>query len=218
MAQTIYKSWFVDFEPWNGEQPSDWHLGNLGDIAEAIYIGGTPNTNNSLYWDGGISWLSSGETRSRFIIGTEKTITQQGVNNSSTKFAHRDDVVMASAGQGFTRGQTSFLLIDTYINQSVIAISGGIFAVYLFLNLIGRYEELRAISDSSSIRGSITTKMLAGFPMLIPTKDTIKEFSSLIWPLIDQIENNLLESANLAALRNVLLPRLMSGELSFADL
>lgn len=217
MAQAIFKSWFVDFEPFGGTMPSDWRNGTLSGIAPNIYSGGTPNTSKKSYWNGEIPWLSSGETRNHFIISTEKQITQNGVNNSSTKLAHRFDVVMASAGQGLTRGQTSLLLFDSYINQSVIVMHGNS-PFYLFLNLLTRYEELRAISDSSSIRGSITTKMLAQFPMLLPSPNALADFSNTIKPLFGQIENNLRENARLAELRDTLLPRLMSGELSVADL
>lgn len=217
MAQAIFKSWFVDFEPFGGTMPSDWRNGTLSGIAPNIYSGGTPNTSKKSYWNGEIPWLSSGETRNHFIISTEKQITQNGVNNSSTKLAHRFDVVMASAGQGLTRGQTSLLFFDSYINQSVIVMHGNS-PFYLFLNLLTRYEELRAISDSSSIRGSITTKMLAQFPMLLPSPNALADFSNTIKPLFGQIENNLRENARLAELRDTLLPRLMFGELSVAEL
>ena len=217
MAQAIFKSWFIDFELCGGVMPDNWRQGVLSDIAPKIYRGGTPSTSIGPYWNGNIPWLSSGETRDHFIIKTEKLITQNGVDNSSTRIAHRHDIVMASAGQGFTRGQTSLLLFDTYINQSVIVMSGQN-PLYLFFNLSGRYDELRAISDSSSSRGSITTKMLAQLPMLIPSNAVISEFTTAIMPLVNQIENNLWESTRLVELRDTLLPRLISGELSVADI
>jgi type I restriction enzyme S subunit len=213
MAQAIFKSWFVDFEPWSGVMPNDWREGVLADVVSQIYSGGTPNTKTDSYWNGDIPWLSSGETGNAFITTTTKSITPDGVKSSSTRLAHRHDVVMASAGQGFTRGQTSLLLLDTYVNQSVIVMSGEN-TLYVFLNLSDRYEELRAISDSHSIRGSITTKMLADFPMCIPSPQVLKDFSSEVLPLINSIENNLLDSERLAVLRDSLLPKLMSGEIS----
>jgi len=91
-----------------------------------------------------------------------------GVEKSSTRKANVKDVVIASAGQGKTRGQTSYLLIDTYINQSVIALRGKEnVSEYLFLNIKSRYPELRSSSDSSSIRGSITTVLMSGLDIII---------------------------------------------------
>lgn len=191
----------------------------IGSYAERIYSGGTPSTSNAEYWDGTFGWFSSGETRNRFVISTEKTITQSGIENSSTKLAKKNDIVMASAGQGFTRGQTSMLLLDTYVNQSVIVIHAERKALpYLFWNLTNRYKELRAISDSSSIRGSLTTKMISAFEIPKADEDLLQVFSDFAWPVISQIENDLLENDRLTALRDSLLPKLMSGEIDVSDI
>ena len=191
----------------------------IGNYAERIYSGGTPTTSNAAYWGGTFGWFSSGESRNRFVISTEKSITQTGIDNSSTKLATKHDIVMASAGQGFTRGQTSMLLIDTYVNQSVIVIHANRNILpYLFWNLANRYEELRAISDSSSIRGSLTTKMIAAFEIPLANSDVIQTFSDFAWAVIPQIENNLLENERLTALRDTLLPKLMSGEIDVSSI
>ena len=191
----------------------------IGSYAERIYSGGTPTTSNSAYWDGAFSWFSSGETRNRFVISTEKTITQAGIDNSSTKLAAKHDIVMASAGQGFTRGQASMLLLDTYVNQSVIVIHAERKVLpYLFWNLANRYEELRAISDSSSIRGSLTTKMISAFEIPHADEVSLQAFADFAWSVIPQIENNLLEIERLTAMRDSLLPKLMSGEIDVSNI
>lgn len=210
MVNAYYTSLFKDVE---------CEMTTIGNYAERIYSGGTPTTSNATYWDGAFGWFSSGETRNRFVVSTEKTITQAGIDNSSTKLAAKHDIVMASAGQGFTRGQTSMLLIDTYVNQSVIVIHADKHALpYLFWNLANRYEELRAISDSSSIRGSLTTKMIAAFEIPLANEESLQAFADFSWSVIPQIENNLLENERLAALRDTLLPKLMSGEIDVSDI
>jgi len=190
----------------------------IGQYAERIYSGGTPTTSNADYWNGELNWLSSGETRNKFITATEKTITQSGVANSSTKLAQKHDIVIASAGQGFTRGQTSMLLLDTYVNQSVIVVHADKLVLpYLFWNLANRYDELRAISDSSSIRGSLTTKTIASFEIPQVDNDLLQWFSDFAWSFIPKIENNLLENMRLTALRDALLPQLMSGKIDLQE-
>ena len=198
---------------------AECEMTTIGNYAERIYSGGTPSTSNAAYWNGAFGWFSSGETRNRFVISTEKTITQAGIDNSSTKLAAKHDIVMASAGQGLTRGQTSMLLIDTYVNQSVIVIhSERTILPYLFWNLANRYEELRAISDSSSIRGSLTTKMIAGLEIPLVNEESLQVFADFAWSVIPEIENNLLENEHLAALRDSLLPKLMSGEVDVSGI
>ncbi|MDR0490705.1 MAG: restriction endonuclease subunit S, partial [Oscillospiraceae bacterium] len=149
-ARELYREWFVRMRFPGHESakfvnglPEGWERKKLGVICNNnIFSGGTPTTTTADYWNGQFKWLSSGETRNRFIVDTEKTITQLGVNESSTRLANNGDIVMACAGQGNTRGQTSLLLCDMYINQSVIAIRS-MFCAFVLYNLVGRYNELR---------------------------------------------------------------------------
>jgi len=161
-------------------------INKIKNVTNAIFSGGTPSTKNKEYWNGDIPWLSSGETRNDFIFETEKTITQLGVDNSSTRLAKQEDVVIASAGQGNTRGQVSFCLIDTYINQSIIALrvkNDVMDPRFLFYNLKSRYPELRRISDSFSSRGSLTAKLLADLEISIPPLHQQKKISKIFYIL-----------------------------------
>lgn len=165
----------------------------LEDLLKAIFSGGTPSTTHPEYWNGEFLWLSSGETNQPYISKTEKTITQEGINQSSTRFAPPGAVVMASAGQGKTRGQTSFLKIGVYINQSIIAMvpdETQLLAKYLYYNLQFRYDELRSSSDSSSTRGSITTELLKTLKITIPDLPTQEKIASILSAYDDAIENN----------------------------
>jgi type I restriction enzyme, S subunit len=158
----------------------------LQDFCLRIFSGGTPSTKESSFWNGEFPWLSSGETSQTFIFGTENHISQAGVDNSSTKLASKNSIVMASAGQGNTRGQVSFLQIDTYVNQSLIVIEPDpekIDPFYLFLNLRSRYNELRGLSDASSIRGSITIPLVSNLPMQLPSLPEQRKVSSLTYDL-----------------------------------
>ena len=192
----------------------------LNDYPVRIYSGGTPSTTKKEYWENGdIHWLSSGETADEFVITTEKNITQLGVDKSSTKWARKYDVVTASAGQGHTRGQTTMILLDTCINQSVIVTHAEkVYMPFIFFNISGRYDELRVLSDGTSTRGSLTTKIMAKLGMPDISDEEIKSFSDYAWPIISQIEVNLKENNRLAELRDSLLPKLMSGELDVSDL
>jgi type I restriction enzyme, S subunit len=149
----------------------NWEIRKIEEITLDIFSGGTPNTSKKEYWNGSIPWLSSGETRNPFILETEKKITKLGVENSSTRLAQKEDIIIASAGQGHTRGQVSFCMMDVYINQSIVALRANrkvIEPLYLFYNLKSRYNELRKISGSHSSRGSLTTKLLANLRIRVP--------------------------------------------------
>ncbi|HBN1904456.1 TPA: restriction endonuclease subunit S, partial [Escherichia coli] len=225
MSQTLFKSWFVDFDPVIdnaldagnpipealqsraelrqkvrncadfkplpaeirslfpsefeetelGWVPKGWKIDNIGGLSDKIFSGGTPNTSTEEYWNGALNWFSSGETRNALIIETEKKITATGVKNSSTRLSVAGDILIASAGQGHTRGQTSLNTIDTYINQSVVCIRPikPSYSTWLYFNLSSRYTEMRAISDSHSIRGSLTTKLISSMKVASPTDELI---------------------------------------------
>jgi type I restriction enzyme, S subunit len=214
LAQSLFKSWFVDAT--QPALPKGWRETVLSECCEYIFSGGTPSTQAADYWGGDIPWLSSGETRSRFIIDTEKTITPLGVENSSTRPARAGSTVIASAGQGHTRGQTSFLTFDSYINQSVVVLVADKKTssdLFLFFDLARRYEQFRAMSDSQSSRGSLTTKLLAEMKVVVPPHELISKFDETVAPMTKKIIANLHESRTLAALRDALLPKLLSGEI-----
>lgn len=164
----------------------------LIDVLSNIHSGGTPSTKESSYWGGKIKWLSSGETSQRFISDTIDKITDEGVKNSSTKLASKGSIVMACAGQGKTRGQTSYLLDDMYINQSVIALetNESVLPLYLFYDLSSRYEELRGGSDASSTRGSITTTSLKNLSFKYPDLSTQQSIVDILWGYDSLIEAN----------------------------
>ncbi|MBJ8741337.1 restriction endonuclease subunit S [Citrobacter sp. FDAARGOS_156] len=270
MSQTLFKSWFVDFDPVIdnaldagnpipealqsraelrqkvrnnadfkplpadiralfpaefeetelGCIPKGWNIDNVGRLSENIFSGGTPNTSTEEYWNGALNWFSSGETRNAIIIETEKKITEAGVKNSSTRLSVSGDILIASAGQGHTRGQTSLNTIDTYINQSVVCIRPmkSYYSSWLYFNISSRYEEMRAISDSHSIRGSLTTKLIASMKVISPTDNLISLFDTSCSTFIRKMRNNLQLSCELKKLRDTLLPKLISGELSLEDL
>lgn len=165
----------------------------LKNLCENIFSGGTPSTTEDSYWNGEFNWLSSGETKNPLIYNTEKTITQKGIEKSSTRLAKKHDVVIASAGQGKTRGQVSYCLIDTYINQSIIALRTKkeiLNSKYLFYNLTSRYNELRLLSDSSSSRGSLTVKIFEELDINLPNIVSQTKIAKFLSNYDDLIENN----------------------------
>ncbi|ATB47526.1 type I restriction endonuclease subunit S [Corallococcus macrosporus DSM 14697] len=244
MAQALFRSWFVDFDPVRakaagrqpegmgpetaalfpcrfvdselGPIPEGWRIMPLGESCAAIFSGGTPSTREQRFWGGKVPWLSSGETRHSFIIETEKTITEEAITGSSTRLARSGSTVIASAGQGHTRGQTSFLAFDSYINQSVVAVVADPAVssdLFVFHDLARRYEQFRRLSDSHSSRGSLTTKLLADLKVIIPPRDLITAFDRATEPLVEQNISNLRQSVTISRLRDLLLPKLLSGEI-----
>lgn len=248
IAQALFKSWFIAFDPVRAKAegrepegmdaataalfpaefeesalgliPKGWRAETLTALCESIFSGGTPDTRKPEYWTGDLRWFASGETRNSIVIDTEKRINAQAVSNSSTRLAGPGDILIASAGQGLTRGQTSYCAIETYINQSVVSVRTSVPAghpAWTFYNLSRRYEEMRGLSDSHSIRGSLTTKLLASMPVIRPPEKLMHHFGEVVGKMLDTQANNLCRAATLASIRDGLLPRLISGKLRLPE-
>ena len=179
---------------------SEWKKYTFDDVCTRIYSGGTPSTKQSDYWNGDVNWLSSGETGHKYIYKTDRKITELGVTKSSTQLAHKGDTVVASAGQGYTRGQASYLMIDTYVNQSVIVFKANpdvIDSRFLFFNLSNRYEELRQLSDGTSTRGGLSGWIVKRMEVDLPPLPEQKRIVAVLSAIDDKIELNTAINENL---------------------
>jgi type I restriction enzyme S subunit len=216
IAQAIFKSWFVDFEPWGGVMPDDWREGTVAETCSAIYNGGTPRRNEPSFWDGSIPWLTSGEVRQAIIIKAESYISESGLKGSSAKWVPSLSTVVALYGA--TAGQVSMVATPLTTNQAITTLvpkENCAFHNYLIMqNAVNQLKNKAIGSAQQNISKAIVEKT----PCLIAADIVFAEFDSLVSPLFNGWLQNLFESARLAELRDSLLPRLMSGELSVADI
>ena len=179
---------------------SDWKKTTIDEACARVYSGGTPSTKEPAYWNGDMNWLSSGETRNKFIYETERKITKLGVEQSSTQLAFKDSIVIATAGQGYTRGQASFLKIDTYVNQSVLVLEADrtmVEPLFLYYNLSNRYEELRQLSDGTSTRGGLSGWIVRRMAINLPPIDIQKKIIDVLYAIDQKIECNIAINKNL---------------------
>ena len=170
-----------------------WKIYKVEDVCNRIFSGGTPSTKNKDYWNGNLKWLSSGETRKSFIYDTEKKITDLGAEKSATKLAKKDSVVIATAGQGYTRGQTSYLTDNMYINQSLISLETNaeyLIPLYLYYNFKNRYLEFRQLSDGTSTRGSLSGKIIKSMDIVLPSIETQQKIVNVLHNIDKKIELN----------------------------
>lgn len=99
---------------------AEWLKTALIDIVELIG-GGTPKTSKAEYWGGNINWLSVKDfnNENRYVYSTEKTITEEGLNNSSTKLLKKDDIIISARG---TVGELAMIPFPMAFNQSCYGI------------------------------------------------------------------------------------------------
>lgn len=234
IAKTIYDYWFLQFEfpneegkpykssggkmVWNEELkreiPEGWEVNKLGKICITL-LGGTPDTKNEKFWNGNIPWLNSGEVAAVSpIIKSEKTITEQAMNNSSTSFAKSGTVLIS-----ITRYIVpSILAIDSCFNQSVVAILPNNLYHTAFLypfmkSQVNRYMSLRIGAQQPHINKQI----IDDTNICIPPIDILNKYYLITENLYKLQMKFAKENQELTSLRDFLLPLLMNGQVGFKE-
>lgn len=244
IAHTIFKSWFVDFDPVHakaddrdtglpakiadlfpdtfedsdlGPIPKGWEVQSLTDFADVIG-GGTPKTSIPEYWGGSIPWFSVVDTPRDgdiFVMTTEKTVTQEGIDNSSAKVLERGTIIITARG---TVGNLALTGVPMAMNQSCYALrdnssSDGFF---LYFSIAGLLTTLKTRTHGS-VFDTITRNILSTLSVIVPPQGVRSEFESMLLPLMQEILVNLGETASLQNCRDSLLPTLLSGEIELPE-
>lgn len=206
MSETLFRQWFVE------EAKEDWEEISLFDAIELIG-GGTPKTSNPEYWDGEIKWLSGGDIASNHksvIIQSEKTITKEGLKNSSAKLLPKFSTIISARG---TVGKYCILSEPMTFSQSNYGILPKFNNCFFFTYLLVAYsvDELQSAAYGS-VFDTITTNTFKGISISTPSEQEIIDFNEVVKPYFLKILTNQTQIRTLTALRDTLLPKLMSGE------
>lgn len=224
MAQAIFKNWFVDFEPFKdgkfvdselGMIPEGWKVGTLGDFCKCL-LGGTPSRSKEEYWNGEVNWINSGEINKFRILEASEKITELGLAKSATKLLPKKTTVLAITGA--TLGQVSLLEIDTCANQSVIGVLENTEIPYEYIYpFIKDRIEMLIQHQTGGAQQHINKDNVESLIFLLPAKNVLEGYISLVRPMYKRIESQCFENLYLSLLRDTLLPRLMSGELEVPE-
>lgn len=214
-AQAIFRLWFVDFMPFGGKLPACWRQTTLGNVC-SCELGGTPSRAKSEYWNGTIPWINSGEVNHFRIIKPSETITDLGLSKSATKLLPAKTTVIAITGA--TLGQVSLLEIDSCANQSVVGVIPNSRFPYEFIYPYIKANIQELIShQTGGAQQHINKKNIESLSVIVPPSDVIDSYVSLVGDIYSSITNRCFENANLSELRDLLLPKLMSGEIDLQE-
>lgn len=223
-AQAIFKSWFVDFEPFKngkfvdselGKIPEGWRVKKLGEICKCV-LGGTPSRSHDEYWNGNIPWINSGKTNEFRIISPSEFITDLGLKRSATKLLPKKTTVLAITGA--TLGQVSLLEIDACANQSVVGILENNFIPYEYIYRYISYNIGKIISSQTGgAQQHINKENVEFLDVILPPQHELNRYKSIVKYLYGKIATLEFQSHILSQLRDTLLPKLMSGEIDVSE-
>ena len=197
------------------EVPKGWLVSTISECSLKIQNGGTPKRSNLEYWENGdISWLSSGEVcNNKVLVQSKEYITDLGLKGSAAKLIPPYSTLVAIYASP-TAGKCAFSGFETSTNQAVCAIIPK--EEYTFFNYyhLQLQEKYFANQASGSAQQNISKKIIEETPVLIPNKVILKKFNLLAKPIMNKTIENLKENNNLERKRDLLLPKLLNGEVS----
>lgn len=214
-AQALFKSWFLDYEPWDDSVPDSWKHGKLGDFAE-IKRGGSPRPIQEYLSDSGLRWLKISDVTSLqtpFVIDIKDHIIEAGLRK--TVFLKAGSLVLSNSA---TPGVPKILDVDSCIHDGWLYFPESKFSKeYLYLYFKYIRQQLVNLSNGS-VFNNLKTDILKRYPTILPDKETLQRFDDIVIPMFLQIQNLTRESHKLADMRDTLLPKLMSGKLDVSDI
>jgi type I restriction enzyme S subunit len=245
MARALFQSWFVDFDPvrakLDGRQPTNldpataalfpdsfqdsvlghipkgWRVEPVGEVVACVG-GATPSTSEAKYWEGGTHhWTTPKDFSSLqapILTDTERRLTDAGIAKISSGLLPAGTLLMSSRAPV---GYLAISAIPVAINQGFIAMKCNDRASnYFMLNWCQQnMAEIEGRATGTTF-AEISKQNFRPIPMVLPPKELMTAFNAQVAPHYAQITANLHQSRTLATLRDTLLPKLLSGELSVA--
>ena len=242
MARALFRDWFVDFGPTRAKmegrapglpprlaalfpdrldeqgKPEGWELSEIGNEVKAVG-GATPSTKDPTFWeDGKHHWATPkdlSKLASSVLLDTGRKITDAGVRKISSGVLPVGTVLLSSRAPV---GYLAIAEVPTAVNQGFIAMVCRKRLPNVFV-LFWCYENLDYIKgiSSGSTFAEISKKAFRPIPVIVPSKPVLAAYEGLIRPIYDRIATNTKKSVSLAALRDTLLPKLISGEIRVKD-
>ena len=215
-AQAIFKSWFVDFEPFNGEMPFDWTVSKLGDIASIKTNSFSPVKNPDAQLEHysipaydeqkyPVFESAAGVKSNKYILSKNSVMISK--LNPDTKRVWRPMCLSELAVSS-----TEFIIFEAfnpaYRDFVFSIIDSAAFSDWMCAHTTGSTNSRQRTTPSATLE----------FQVALPDEKTITDFCAIVTPMYDAIAANICEDQKLAQLRDSILPKLMSGELDVSDI
>ena len=217
-ARLLYKEWFVHLRFPGHEHvrimdgvPEGWERKTAFDEMD-ILSGGTPKTGVPDYWNGDIPFFTPKDSMDyAYALATEKRLTEEGLRNCNSKLYPKDTIFITARG---TVGKINLAQTAMAMNQSCYALIGKppLNQYYLYFALVDGVEQFRSRAVGA-VFDAIIRETFNQIPFIVPDDKIIQSFTEHVVPIIKQIDVLSTEIRMLTQARDLLLPRLMNGEI-----
>lgn len=212
-AQAIFKSWFVDFEPFGGTMPSDWQIGTVDDLSKEIICGKTPSTKIKEYYGNDIPFITIPDMHNCvYAISTERSLSKLGAKSQSKKTLPKNSICVSCIG---TAGLVTLVPKESQTNQQINSIipKEQYSPYYIYLLMQTMAEKINRLGQSGSTIVNLNKTQFGMIDALIPSVESQNNFNKIVEPIFNRILSNQYENQQLSELRDTLLPKLINGEI-----
>jgi type I restriction enzyme S subunit len=220
-ARQLYREWFVRLRFPGHEHtritngvPEGWDSGTIADFFHTT-SGGTPSRSNPDFYTGDINWVKTQELNDDFIFETEERITEDALTRSSAKLFPVGTLLLSIYG-GSNIGRTGILAEPAATNQACCALfpqDRRAHVIYGALYFREQREHLIALAQGAA-QTNISQQVVRALPMRMAPASLMSAFVESLVPLFEQMKTLKVQNNKLRAARDLLLPRLMSGEVA----
>jgi type I restriction enzyme S subunit len=217
-ARLLYREWFVRLRFPGHEHarltngiPAGWERRTAYDAVE-ILSGGTPKTTNPDFWDGEIPFYTPKDaTDGIWVADCERTITEAGLKNCNSRLFQKETIFISARG---TVGKLNMAQRPMAMSQSCYALVGKDHVTQCFL-FMAMQEAVTGLKQQAvgAVFDAIIMDTFKRITLLVPELRMVRLFDDFARPVFSQLENLMLQNQKLRAARDLLLPRLMSGEI-----
>jgi type I restriction enzyme S subunit len=217
-ARQLYREWFVRLRFPGHEHtritngvPEGWEKTNALE-AMSVLSGGTPKTTVPDYWDGNIPFYTPKDASDNcYVLETERSITELGLKNCNSRAYAVDTVFISARG---TVGKLNLAYRPMAMSQSCYALTGKSHVSQFFLYCVLQ-ESIEHLKQHAvgAVFDAIVVDTFKLIPFMVPDSRNIRLFEDSVVPIFRQVGNLLEQNQKLRAARDLLLPRLMSGEI-----
>ena len=223
-AKALFKSWFIDFEPFGGVQPPEMKFVPLQELSKVVTKGTTPTTLGKPFTNSGINFIKAESILDNHSIDSSKFAFIDEETNALLKrsVVKANDIVFTIAG---TLGR--FAMVDNSVlpantNQAVAIIrpdENKVTPAYLYSFFIGNWHnEYYSKRIQQAVQANLSLTTIKSLPIAVLSNTTMNNYDELVSPLFALMKGNEEENRRLSELRDTLLPKLMSGEIDVSDI
>lgn len=208
-AQAIFKSWFVDFDKCVVTTKQMQYVFD-------VFIGRTPprkefewfstNRSNNYIWVSIADMANCGS----FIADSSEYLTQGAIKKFNFKIAPKGTVLLSFK---LTVGRVAIADKALVTNEAIAQLRSNDdrYREYLYCYL--KQFDFDKLGSTSSIATAVNSTMIREMPFVVPSESALVEFHNVVAPMFEKMKTLLAESRAIAAMRDALLPKLMSGEI-----